>query len=352
MGSLNFEIEGLIVGENQPPFVIAEMSGNHMGSFERAKRIIESVAASGAKAIKLQTYTADTMTIDLNEREFHIDDEKSIWHNRSLYELYQEAHTPWEWHADLFNYARSLELIPFSTPFDITAVDFLETLNVAIYKIASFEITDLDLINKVASTGKPIIISTGMANIEEISEAVHTARDSGCKDLVLLKCTSAYPANPEDANLISIPHLMKIFNCQVGISDHTLGLGTSIAAVSLGATVIEKHLTLNRKDGAVDSLFSLEPQEFKNLVIESENARKSIGIVKFGSSINENLSASHRRSLYIVENLKKGDVVTSANLKSIRPGLGLAIKFRKDILGKKVKTDVVRGTPASWNLFE
>lgn len=352
MENKNFSLDGIIIGKNNPPFVIAEMSGNHMGSFERAKKIIEEVAKSKAQAIKLQTYTADTMTIDIREREFYIDDAKSIWNRRSLYDLYNEAHTPWDWHADLFSFARSLGLIPFSTPFDSTAVDFLENLNVPIYKIASFEITDLDLIEKVASTGKPIIISTGMATISEIAEAVLIAKKSGCRNLILLKCTSSYPAEAEDANLITIPHLSKIFNCQVGISDHTLGIGVSIAAVSLGATVIEKHVTLNRNDGAVDSLFSLEPSELKNLVLESDLARKSLGFVNYGPLQNEELSISHRRSLYIVKDLKKGDKLDNNNLRAIRPGKGLEVKFRKDLIGKKVKEDVKIGTPASWDLFE
>jgi pseudaminic acid synthase len=352
MENRSFNIEGITIGKNNPPFVIAEMSGNHMGSFERAKKIIEEVAKSKAHAIKLQTYTADTMTIEISEGEFYIEDEKSIWNHRSLYDLYNEAHTPWDWHAELFKYARSLGLIPFSTPFDSTAVDFLENLNVSIYKIASFEITDLDLIQKVASTGKPVIISTGMATISEIADAVLTARSSGCKNLILLKCTSSYPAKPEDANLITIPHLSQIFNYQVGISDHTLGIGVSIAAVSLGATVIEKHVTLDRNDGAVDSLFSLEPNELRDLVIESDLARKSVGSVNYGPLKNEELSQSHRRSLYIVKDLKKGERLDHNNLRAIRPGRGLEIKFRKNLIGKKIKKDIKKGTPASWDLFE
>lgn len=352
MENKSIDLNGIRIGKNNPPFIIAEMSGNHMGSFERAKKIIEEVAKSKAQAIKLQTYTADTMTIDIREREFYIEDDKSIWNHRSLYDLYNEAHTPWDWHSDLFEYARSLGLIAFSTPFDSTAVDFLENLNVPMYKIASFEITDLDLIEKVASTGKPVIISTGMATISEIAEAVSTAKKSGCSNLILLKCTSSYPATAEDANLTTIPHLGEIFECQVGISDHTLGIGVSIAAVSFGATVIEKHITLNRNDGAVDSLFSLEPSELKNLVIESDLARKSVGSVNYGPLQNEELSKSHRRSLYIVKNLKKGDELDNSNLRAIRPGKGLEVKFRKNLIGKKVKKDIKIGTPASWDLFE
>jgi pseudaminic acid synthase len=345
------QIEGSSIGGESRPFVIAEMSGNHMGSLERALKIVEEVSNSGAQAIKLQTYTANTMTIDVNEREFFIDDEDSIWNGRSLYSLYDEAHTPWEWHAEIFEYARSLGLIPFSTPFDATAVDFLEDLGVGLYKIASFENTDLELIEKVSSTGKPVIISTGMASVSEISEAVHVARDAGCRDLIILKCTSSYPASPDDANLLTIPHLRDLFKCQVGLSDHTLGIGVSLAAIAHGATVIEKHITLDRHDGAVDSLFSMEPKELKQLVQESDIVRRSIGTVKYGFSPRENLSASHRRSLYVVQDLKKGDLITANSLRAIRPGLGLPVKFRKDLLGKRVNTDVLRGTPATWDLF-
>jgi N-acetylneuraminate synthase len=322
-----------------------------MGSLDRALKIVEEVARSGAQAIKLQTYTADTMTIDIKDREFYIDEKSSIWNGRSLYELYSEAHTPWEWHAEIFQYARSLGLIPFSTPFDASAVDFLEDLGVGLYKIASFENTDLDLIRKVALTRKPVIISTGMASVAEISDAVSTAREAGCKELILLKCTSSYPAIPDDANLLSIPHLRALFNCQVGLSDHTLGIGVSLAAIAHGATVIEKHVTLSRSDGAVDSLFSMEPNELMQLVRESEIVRRSIGSVKYGFSAREDLSASHRRSLYIVKDLKNGDAITNENLRAIRPGLGLAIKFRRELLGKRVNRDVDRGTPASWDLF-
>lgn len=339
------------IGTSSQPFIIAEMSGNHMGSLDRALKIVEEVARSGAQAIKMQTYTADTMTIDIKDKEFYIDDESSIWNGRSLHELYSEAHTPWEWHAEIFQYARSLGLIPFSTPFDGSAVDFLEDLGVGLYKIASFENTDLDLIRKVALTRKPVIISTGMASVAEISDAVSTAREAGCEELILLKCTSSYPAIPDDANLLSIPHMRALFNCQVGLSDHTLGIGVSLAAIAHGATVIEKHVTLSRSDGAVDSLFSMEPNELMQLVHESEIVRRSIGTVKYGFSAREDLSASHRRSLYIVKDLKSGDAITNENLRAIRPGLGLAIKFRGELLGKRVNRDVDRGTPASWDLF-
>lgn len=351
MESNQIQVENFSIGQNSPPFIIAEMSGNHMGSLKRALKIVEEVAHSGAQALKLQTYTADTMTIDLNDREFFINDPASIWNGRSLYELYAEAHTPWEWHEEIFAYARSLGLIPFSTPFDQTAVDYLEGLGVGLYKIASFENTDLDLIQKVASTGKPMIISTGMASISEISDAVHVAREAGCRDLIVLKCTSSYPALPDDANLLTIPHMRELFKCQIGLSDHTLGIGVSLAAIAHGATVIEKHVTLSRADGAIDSLFSMEPEELAQLVHESDNVRRSLGTVKYGFSQSENLSASHRRSLYIVEDMKKGDAITRKTLKAIRPGLGLPVKFHLDLLGKRVVKDVPRGTPASWDLF-
>lgn len=351
MASNSFRVSNRFIGEDSPPFVIAEMSGNHMGSLERARRIVEAVAKSGAQAIKLQTYTADTMTIDLKEREFYIDDINSLWNGRTLYDLYAEAHTPWEWHKELFEYSRSLGLIPFSTPFDSTAVDFLEELNVDLYKIASFENTDLDLIHQVASTGKPLIISTGMASVSEISDAVSIARSAGCKDLILLKCTSAYPASPDDVNLMTIPHMRTLFDCQVGLSDHTLGIGVAVASIAMGATVIEKHVTLDRNDGAVDSAFSLEPDDLENLVREVGIAHRSLGEIRYGSTERENLSSSHRRSLYIVEDLRKGETIELRHLRAIRPGLGLPVKFRSVFIGKRVNRDVSRGTPATWDIL-
>ncbi len=340
------------IGKDFSPFIIAEMSGNHMGSLERALAIVEEVAKSGAQAIKLQTYTADTMTIDIKDREFFIDDASSLWNGRSLYDLYSEAYTPWEWHKEIFDYARRLGLIPFSTPFDSTAVDFLEELDVDLYKIASFENTDLELIHKVASTGKPVIISTGMASVAEISEAVVTARSAGCENLVLLKCTSSYPASPDDVNLLTIPHMKSLFDCEVGLSDHTLGIGVSIAAIALGATVIEKHVTLKRDDGAVDSAFSLEPEDLRNLVNECSIACRSLGGITYGFSERENLSASHRRSLYIVEDINAGEIIQPHHLRAIRPGLGLPVKFRSILIGKRMAANIPRGTPATWEIFE
>ncbi|MCS6946062.1 MAG: pseudaminic acid synthase, partial [Steroidobacteraceae bacterium] len=270
------------VGPAHRPFIIAEMSANHNGSLERALAIVDAVADAGAQAVKLQTYTADTMTLDIAAREFVIDEPTSLWAGRTLYDLYREAHTPWAWHAPIFERARARGLVAFSTPFDSSAVDFLESLDVPCYKIASFENVDLPLIRKVAATGKPLIISTGLATLAEIAEAVAAAREAGCRDLVLLKCTSAYPASPADSNLRTIPHLRAAFGCEVGLSDHTLGIGAALGAIALGAAVIEKHVTLCRADGGVDSAFSLEPHELRLLVEESERARLALGEVRYG----------------------------------------------------------------------
>jgi pseudaminic acid synthase len=333
------------------PFIIAEMSGNHNQSLDRALKIVEAAAKSGAHGLKLQTYTADTMTLDLNEGEFFISDDKSMWKGRSLYELYQEAHTPWEWHKPIFERARELGLIVFSTPFDETAVDFLEDLDVPCYKIASFENADIPLIRKVASTGKPMIISTGMATIAELDETVRTARENGCHDIVLLKCTSTYPATPENTNLLTIPHMRELFGCEVGLSDHTLGIGAAVASVALGATVIEKHFTLRRADGGVDAAFSLEPHEMKALVEETERAWQALGEIQYGPMDAEKKSMVFRRSLYIAEDMKAGDVLTRENLRSIRPGHGLPPKYYDILLGKKLTRDVNRGSPVGWELI-
>jgi N-acetylneuraminate synthase len=292
------------------------------------------------------------MTIDVNEREFHIDDPDSLWVGRSLYDLYGEAYTPWEWHKPIFERARELGMIPFSTPFDESAVDFLETLDSDFYKIASFENTDLPLIRRVAKTGKPIIISTGMMTLSEMDETVRTARESGCKDLILLKCTSTYPSTPEGTNIQTIPQMKSIFGCEVGLSDHTMGIGASVASVALGASVIEKHFTLNRSEGGVDSTFSMEPSEMKSLVIESERAWKSLGNVAFGPSDREKKSLLFRRSLYIVQDMEQGEIIGHENMRSIRPGLGLSPKYFEKILGKKVRRDIARGTAVSWDLLE
>jgi len=348
---MSVKIENREIGVGHAPFVIAEMSGNHNQSLERALQIVEAAAKTGAHALKIQTYTPDTMTIDLDEREFHISDPKSLWAGTSLYKLYGEAYTPWEWHKPIFDRARELGIIAFSTPFDDTAVDFLESLDVPCYKIASFENTDLPLIRRVAATGKPLIISTGMATVAELDETVRAARESGCKDLILLKCTSTYPATAENTNILTIPHLRELFGCEVGLSDHTMGVGVSVASVALGATVIEKHFTLSRADGGVDSAFSMEPTEMAALVVESARAWQALGKVSYGPTAAEKNSVQFRRSLYVVQDLKAGDVLTRENLRAIRPGLGLPTKFLEEMLGKSVKRDVRRGTALDWSLL-
>jgi len=344
------KIADRIIGRDHAPFIIAEMSGNHNQSLERALEIVEAAAKSGAHALKIQTYTPDTMTLDLDEREFHISDPNSLWAGTSLYKLYGEAYTPWEWHKPIFDHARKLGVIPFSTPFDDTAVDFLEELDVPCYKIASFENTDLPLIRRVAATGKPLIISTGMATVAELDETVRAAREAGCKDLILLKCTSTYPATAENTNILTIPHLRKLFDCEVGLSDHTMGVGVSVASVSLGATVVEKHFTLNRADGGVDSTFSMEPSEMSQLVVETERAWQALGQVSYGPTEKEKKSLVFRRSLYVVEDMKAGEKLTSANLRAIRPGYGLPPKYLPALLGRKLAKDVKRGTAMSWEM--
>jgi N-acetylneuraminate synthase len=339
------------IGSGQCPFVIAEMSGNHNQSLERALEIVDAVAKTGAHALKIQTYTPDTMTIDLDEREFHIGDPESLWSGTSLYKLYGQAHTPWEWHKPIFERAKEHGLIVFSTPFDGTSVDFLESLNVPCYKIASFENTDLPLIRRVAATGKPIIISTGMASIAELDETVRAARDAGCKDLILLKCTSTYPATPANTNILTIPHMRELFGCEVGLSDHTMGVGVSVASVALGATVVEKHFTLSRADGGVDSAFSMEPIEMQQLVQETERAWQALGTVSYGATAAEKKSMVFRRSLYVVTDMRAGDVLTKDNVRAIRPGLGLPTKYKEVLTGRAVNKDIQRGTPVSWDIL-
>ena len=350
LNSMTIQIGNHAVGVDQRPFIIAEMSGNHGGSIERAFEIIDMAAEAGAQMVKLQTYTADTMTLDVDRDEFQINDPKSLWYGRSLYELYEEAHTPWDWHAPIFERARERGILCFSTPFDLTAVEFLLTFDVPCFKIASFENIDLPLIRAVASTGKPLIISTGIATFEEVDEAVEAAREVGCTDLVLLKCTSAYPARPEDIHLNTLSVMRERWGCQVGLSDHTLGLGTAVAAVALGATVIEKHVTMDRSDGGVDSAFSLEPQELADLVTASDAARRSLGAVHLGPSELEMGALLRRRSLYFAEDIAAGELLTSTNVRSIRPGLGLPPKHYEDLLGCTALGDIDRGTPTSWDL--
>ena len=341
-----------LVGGNNKPFIIAEMSGNHNRSLDRALAIVEAAAEAGAHALKIQTYTAETMTLDVSEGEFFISDEENLWEGRSLYDLYKEANTPWEWHEPIFRRARELGMVAFSTPFDETAVDFLEELQVPCYKIASFENTDLQLIRKVAATGKPMIISTGMASLAELDETVRVARDAGCNELVLLKCTSTYPASPENTNIVTIPHMRESFGCEVGLSDHTMGVGVAIASVALGATVIEKHFTLNRADGGVDATFSMEPEELALLVRETENAWRALGGVKYGAAGKEADSLVFRRSLYIAADMQQGDLLTEDNLRAIRPGFGLPVKYYDVLLGMQVTCNVRKGTPVSWDLVK
>lgn len=353
----NFGVDEMIkighkeIGQHTKPFIIAEMSGNHNKSLERALHLVELAAEAGVDALKLQTYTPDTITLDVHTGEFFIEDDANIWKGNSLYNLYEEAYTPWEWHKAIFDRANELGLIAFSSPFDETAVDFLEKLNVPAYKIASFENVDIPLIRKVAKTGKPMIISTGMASAAELDEAVRAARAEGNEQIILLKCTSTYPATPANSNLATIPHMRELFNTEIGLSDHTMGVGVSVAAVTLGATVIEKHFTTARADGGVDSSFSMEPHELKMLVEEAERAWQSLGEVKYGPTETEEKSKVFRRSLYIGANLKAGDVLTADNLRNVRPGFGLSTKYYDLVLGKTIKKDVEKGTPLSWDLL-
>lgn len=339
------------VGVNYPPLIVAEMSGNHNQSLSRALSIIEAAAESGAHALKLQTYKADTMTLNLDRGEFFIKDPASLWKGKSLYQLYQHAYTPWEWHKSIFDRCRELEIEPFSTPFDSSAVDLLESLDTQVYKIASSENTDLPLIRRVASTGKPMIISTGMATVAELDETIRTARTAGCNDLILLKCTSTYPATPKEANILTIPHMRNLFNVEVGLSDHTIGIGVALAAVAHGATLVEKHFTISRADGGVDAAFSLEPFELKSLVLESHRVWQALGHVEYGPTENEQASLKYRCSLYIVEDMENGELLTKKNLRSIRPGLGLPPKYYETLLGKRVNKTIRKGTPTNWEMI-
>lgn len=332
------------------PLIVAEMSGNHRGSLARALELVDAAAACGVDALKLQTYTADTMTLDLADGDFVIRDPRSLWRGMKRHELYRQASTPWEWHEHIFSRCADKGILAFSSPFDETAVDFLERLHVPCYKIASFEMVDLPLIQKVASTGKPIIMSTGMATISEIDEAVQAAREAGCPEIILLKCTSNYPADPSDSNLLTLPHMKSLFHCEVGISDHTLGMGTSIAAVALGAVVVEKHLTLSREEGGVDAEFSIEPEEMALLVKESSQAAASMGRIHYGPAKSEEGARMSRRSLYIVQDMMAGDTFSRDTVRSIRPGYGLPPKYLPIIMGRKINKDARRGTPLSWSL--
>jgi pseudaminic acid synthase len=339
------------ISKNTRPFVIAEMSGNHNQSLDQALEIVEIAAKTGAHALKIQTYTPDTITLNVKDGDFFISDKKSLWKGQCLYDLYKIAYTPWEWHEPIMRRSKELGLICFSTPFDDTSVDFLESLDVPAYKIASFENADLPLIRKVAGTGKPIIISTGMATLSELDETVRTIRETGNDQFVLLKCTSTYPATPENSNLLTIPHMRELFQCEVGLSDHTMGVGVSVAAVAQGASVIEKHFTLNRADGGVDSTFSLEPEEMRQLVIETERAWQSLGHIQYGPTEAEKPSMKFRRSLYIAEDMKAGDILTPKNLRSVRPGMGLQPKYYEKLLGKRVTRNLKKGEAVTWSMI-
>lgn len=330
---------------------MAEISGNHNRSLSRALATVGAAASCGVNAIKLQTYNPDILTLNLNKRDFRIHESKSLWHGRSLYDLYEEAHTPLEWHEPIMKRARELGLECFSTPFDETGVAFLESLDVPCYKIASFEIVDIPLIECIASTGKPLIISTGMATTAEIGDAVAATKNSGCKQMALLKCSSAYPAEPDESNLRTIPHMRELFQCEVGLSDHSRGIGVAVASVAMGASLIEKHFTLNRDDGGVDSKFSLEPHEMEMLVIETNRAWQSLGAVSYGPTESEISSIMFRRSLYITQDMKKGQALSRDNFRSIRPGFGLAPKHFNELMGKRVKKNLPKGTALSWDLI-
>ncbi|WP_298470629.1 pseudaminic acid synthase [uncultured Erythrobacter sp.] len=345
------QINGRTIGLDARPYLIAEMSGNHNHSLDRALEIVDAAAESGADAIKLQTYTADTITLDCDGPGFVIEDEKSLWNGRRLHELYDEAHTPWDWHGPIIERARKHGLDCFSSPFDASAVDFLESLDVPAYKIASFEVIDLPLIRKVAATGKPMIISTGMASVIDIGEAIRAAQEAGNDQLCILKCTSTYPATPENTNISTIPNMRDTFGVEVGLSDHTMGTGVAVAATALGAVLIEKHFTLRRADGGVDSTFSLEPAEFLALREETERAWQSLGQVTYGGTKAEEGSRQFRRSLYIAEDMAEGEAFTEANLRSVRPGFGLAPKHYDTLLGKRVNRALTKGTPVSWDLI-
>ena len=348
---MTMQIGNRNIGPGNRPYLIAEMSGNHNQSLERALAIVDAAADSGADAIKLQTYTPDTMTLDVRAPGFVIEDSRSLWAGQQLHQLYKQAQTPWEWHPPIMERAKARGLHCFSSPFDESAVDFLEGLAVPAYKIASFEVTDLRLVRKAASTGKPLIISTGMATVAEIDAAVREARQAGCAQLTLLKCTSTYPATPQNTNVLTIPHMRALFGCEVGLSDHTMGCGVAVAATALGATLIEKHFTLARADGGVDSSFSMEPAEFSLLRTETERAWQGLGTVHYGPTEAEKPSLAFRRSLYIAKAVRAGDCLTDDNVRCVRPGFGLEPRFMDAVIGMRVTRDAAAGTPVTWDLL-
>ena len=347
----NIQIGNVIVGAEHKPFIIAELSGNHNQQLALAMKMVEAAAEAGADAIKLQTYTADSMTLDVQSKGFVIEETDSLWHGESLHALYQKAATPYEWHQPLFARAHELGMLAFSSPFDEQAVEFLDGLAVPCFKIASFELTDLPLISTAASKGKPLIMSTGMASLSEIEAAVFTARKAGCQDIILLKCTSTYPAQATNTNLNTIAHMRDAFGCQVGLSDHTAGVGASVAAVALGATVIEKHFVLDRNAGGVDAAFSLEPHELKLLVTETQRAWQAMGTVVYGGSQAEEKSKQYRRSIYVSRDIKAGETLDKSNLRIVRPAFGLAPKHWQQVLNRVARCDLKKGTPLSWDVI-
>jgi len=351
VSATTIDFGGTFIGPGHDPFVIAEMSGNHNGDRQRALDIVRAIAASGASAVKLQTYTADTMTIAVDAPRFRISDDHGLWAGRSLHDLYDEAHTPWQWHEEIFGLAAELGLLAFSTPFDATAVAYLEELGVPGYKVASSEIVDIPLIRTVAATGKPVIISTGMASLAEIDAAIRAARATGNQQIIVLACTASYPAPPEASNLRSIPVLRDALGSQVGLSDHTTGIGASVAAVALGATVIEKHVTLRRSDGGVDSAFSLEPEELATLVRECRTARLALGRPVVGPRVVEAEGRRFRRSLFVVEDVRAGERVSRDNVRAIRPAGGLLPDEFSSVEGRPFAEDAPRGTPLTWDLL-
>ena len=348
----SIRIEQVEIGAGSPPFIVAELSGNHNGSLDRALELVDKAADAGVSAIKIQTFTPDTITLPIKSGRFYIDDPKSLWHGKSLYELYQVGQTPYEWHKAIFERCRKKGLIGFSTPFDVTAVDFLESLNVPCYKIGALEISDHELIKKCAATKKPLIISAGAVTLSEIDETVRIARENGCTDLILLHCLKAYPADPAEFHLKKIPHLAALFDCIVGISDHSPGIGVAIASISHGACLIEKHLTLSRKEKVIDSDFSLEPTEMKQLVEESKRAFVAQGSATFGITPSEELERTFRRSLYFAEKLAPETVITRAHIRSVRPGGGLEPKYIDAVIGQKVQKGVEYGDPVTWEVFQ
>ncbi len=344
-------IDGKKLSDKSDTYIIAEMSANHLHNLDRAKRIIDVAKECGADAIKLQTYRPDTITIDCRGPEF-MATPGSPWENMNLFELYKEAYTPWEWHGELMNYAKKVGITCFSSPFDLTAIDLLEELNVPAYKIASFELNDIPLIKKAAMTGKPIIMSTGIADMSDIELALRTCKEAGNDKVILLKCVSEYPTPYEEINLRTLTNMSETFDCVVGVSDHSFGSAVAVAGVALGARVIEKHLTLSRKDGGPDGTFSMEPQEFKNMVTDIRNVEKALGKVTYELTEKQKKSKGRSRSLYVVSDIKKGEIFTPDNMRSIRPGYGLHTKYYKDIIGKRASCDIKKGTAMKWNYVE